>query len=328
MPSNRVASSCVPCRPMLSYAWLIMSFCMTSWLMGTPAILSASSSTRASRSAAGTASSTRPHSAAVRPSMVSPVSSMRLAFSAPSRYTHIAVVAGAEGAALAGDDDDMDVRIIVGLLDRQPDLAGHGRVDGVEPLRAVEREAGLPAVDLVADALQGGVGHLLVTVTRATKAPSLLSTPTSLIPRKSRPAVFALKWSERPTANGEPAGPTRPISPLWSTLGTTLKTRSSGWLGTPFGLAARLRLAVFGNTVPDAVMETSSPCFNTTPVSVNACVPLILTVRGPILVVGVPVLRVTRNAKTAPTTTMAATMPMTRPVRLGGRAAEGTAGAG
>ena len=53
---------------------------------------SASSSTRASSASGGTASSTSPHSAAWRPSMVSPVSSIRLARSAPRRYTHIAVV--------------------------------------------------------------------------------------------------------------------------------------------------------------------------------------------------------------------------------------------
>src|SRR5690606_39566327 len=41
MPSNSVARIWVPCRPMLSYAWLIMSFCMASWLVGTPAMRSA-----------------------------------------------------------------------------------------------------------------------------------------------------------------------------------------------------------------------------------------------------------------------------------------------
>ena len=82
----------MPCRPIWSYAWFTISFCMASWFVGTPAMRSASSSTRASSPAGGTASSASPHSAAVVPSIVSPVSSMRFARCAPIRYTHIAVV--------------------------------------------------------------------------------------------------------------------------------------------------------------------------------------------------------------------------------------------
>ena len=100
------------------------------------------------------------------------------------------VVAGAERPSLAGDHDDVDVGIVVGLLDGLPDLSRHRRVDGVEPLGPVEGDAGLAPVGLVANA-----AHLRVTVTRAVKAPSLLSSPRSLIPRDSGPATVALKRS-------------------------------------------------------------------------------------------------------------------------------------
>ena len=41
MPSNSVARVCVLVRPMLSYAWLTISFCIAGWLIGSPAIRSA-----------------------------------------------------------------------------------------------------------------------------------------------------------------------------------------------------------------------------------------------------------------------------------------------
>ena len=66
------------------------------------------------------------------------------------------VVAGAEGAAGPGEHDDVDRGIGVGGGDGGLDLAGHGLVDGVQTLRAVERDAGDPAVGLVG---KGGVGH-------------------------------------------------------------------------------------------------------------------------------------------------------------------------
>ena len=92
MPSKSVAIVCVVWRPMLSSAWLTISFCIASWLVGTLAMRPASRSTASSSSSAGTASITSPHSRAGTPSMVPPVSSIRFARSAPSRYTHIAVV--------------------------------------------------------------------------------------------------------------------------------------------------------------------------------------------------------------------------------------------
>ena len=65
---------------------------MTSWLIGIRAIRSSRSSKRWSSSAAGAASVASPHSTAVVPSMLSPVSSSRFARAGPSRKAHIAVV--------------------------------------------------------------------------------------------------------------------------------------------------------------------------------------------------------------------------------------------
>ena len=61
------------------------SLCMTSWLTGSRAIRSSRDSKRSSSSAAGAASAARPHSAAVVPSIESPVSSSRLARAGPTR---------------------------------------------------------------------------------------------------------------------------------------------------------------------------------------------------------------------------------------------------
>ena len=71
---------------------LITIFCMASWLMGTDAMRAASASTSASSWSSGTDFSTSPISAASTPVILSPVNIMRLAFSGPSRCTHIAVV--------------------------------------------------------------------------------------------------------------------------------------------------------------------------------------------------------------------------------------------
>ena len=85
MPSNSVAIVWLVSRPILAIAWLIASFCIISWFLGTPASRSASASTRASSRPAGTASVTSPIAFASTPVARSPVSSMRLAPSAPSR---------------------------------------------------------------------------------------------------------------------------------------------------------------------------------------------------------------------------------------------------
>jgi hypothetical protein len=69
------------------------------------------------------------------------------------------VGAGAEGAAGAGDDDDANVVVAIGLVEQRRELAPHPRVVGVEPVRAVERDRGDAAVDVVAGGLEGGEGH-------------------------------------------------------------------------------------------------------------------------------------------------------------------------
>ena len=68
------------------------SLCICSWLLGTLVMRATRAATWASRSAAGTASLTRPIAAASVPVSRSPVSRIRLARSAPRRWTHIAVV--------------------------------------------------------------------------------------------------------------------------------------------------------------------------------------------------------------------------------------------
>ena len=85
MPSKSVARSCVEARPMLSYAWLIISFCIMSWFLGMLAGRATSRSTSASSSAAGTDCETRPIRAASSPVIRSPVRRSRLARSAPTR---------------------------------------------------------------------------------------------------------------------------------------------------------------------------------------------------------------------------------------------------
>jgi hypothetical protein len=66
--------------------------CITSWLVGNRATRSSSSSKRWSRSAAGAASTARPHSTASLPEIESPVSSRRLALAGPTLPAHSAVV--------------------------------------------------------------------------------------------------------------------------------------------------------------------------------------------------------------------------------------------
>ena len=65
---------------------------IASWFAGTPTIRSTNASTSSSRCSESTARWTRPIRSASRPSIRSPVKSIRLACSAPTRYTHIAVV--------------------------------------------------------------------------------------------------------------------------------------------------------------------------------------------------------------------------------------------
>jgi hypothetical protein len=77
---------------MFSYAWLMTSFCIISWFLGTPAMRCASAATVLSSCFSGTASTASPQSLAVGPSIRSPVNSICLARCAPIRYTHIAVV--------------------------------------------------------------------------------------------------------------------------------------------------------------------------------------------------------------------------------------------
>ena len=59
------------------------------------------------------------------------------------------VVAGAEGAAGAGQHDDVHGFVGIGALDRRRQLARQIVVDGVEDLGTVQRDAGDAPVALV-----------------------------------------------------------------------------------------------------------------------------------------------------------------------------------
>ena len=65
---------------------------MTSWLIGIRPIRSSRASKRSSSSAPGATSEASPHSAAVVPSIESPVRSRRLARAGPTRYAQSALV--------------------------------------------------------------------------------------------------------------------------------------------------------------------------------------------------------------------------------------------
>ncbi|MCY1557405.1 hypothetical protein D9M68_942540 [compost metagenome] len=85
IPSNTVAICCDCSSPMVSITWLTTILCIARWPRGTPAMRAASFIAAASSSAAGTASLTRPQSAAVRPSIMSPVNIICLARMGPRR---------------------------------------------------------------------------------------------------------------------------------------------------------------------------------------------------------------------------------------------------
>jgi len=54
----------------------------------------------------------------------------------------------------------MDAGLGIGPLHRRPDLARRGVIDGIEPLRAVQQQAGNARVGVVGRDAQGGkVGH-------------------------------------------------------------------------------------------------------------------------------------------------------------------------
>jgi hypothetical protein len=80
------------------------------------------------------------------------------------------VVAGAEGAPLALDDDDVDLFVGLGPLDRGADLARHPHVDRVEAIGAVQAQARDPAlVGIVGDAEAAEDRHARVSWRRSSR---------------------------------------------------------------------------------------------------------------------------------------------------------------
>ena len=64
------------------------------------------------------------------------------------------VRARAEGAAGAGDDHRPHVVVAIGLVEGRHQLADRGRVDGVEPVRPVQRERRDAVRDVVQECLE------------------------------------------------------------------------------------------------------------------------------------------------------------------------------
>src|SRR6476660_6845805 len=70
------------------------------------------------------------------------------------------VVAGAEGAAGAGEDDDADSAVGIGLIERAMQLGFERRRQSVHPLRPVERDGRNALLDAVEQLLARLLAHL------------------------------------------------------------------------------------------------------------------------------------------------------------------------
>ena len=122
------------------------------------------------------------------------------------------VVAGAEGAAGAGQHDDMHGLVGIGALDGRRELARQVVVDGVEDLGAVERDARDAPVALVEHLGHGSRSHRSMRTRRSLSARTRRARPNSLGARTATlggldvlaPSACGLAARALPSASGRP----------------------------------------------------------------------------------------------------------------------------
>lgn len=106
---------------------------------------------------------------------------------APMLEAAAEVVTAGEGAAGTAQHDDLDVLVALGQPDSGLDLVGHGRDDGVELFRAVERDGGHRPGRRVQQRLEIGCRHSSSEVTSALRVKCLSGDRDNAAGSKLRP---------------------------------------------------------------------------------------------------------------------------------------------